>query len=195
MSASRIPLITAIFLSVLIALPSYRFLVLEMEIAFQGMNYHIDQRLLAFTLHISAAPVALLIGGFQFIPRLRSRFPATHRWMGRIYVLAVLIGGLSGLVLAYGNENGDLTRLGFGLLSVFWLVSTVLALRHAIARRLGEHRKWMIRSFAMTFAGVTLRLYLAIFFATGFEYSQAVVYLAWIAWVPNFLFAEWWLRR
>ena len=195
MSASRIPLITAIFLSVLIALPSYRFLVLEMEIAFQGMNYHIDQRLLAFTLHISAAPVALLIGGFQFIPRLRSRFPATHRWMGRIYVLAVLIGGLSGLVLAYGNENGDLTRLGFGLLSVFWLVSTVLALRHAIARRLGEHRKWMIRSFAMTFAGVTLRLYLAIFFATGFEYSQAVVYLAWIAWVPNLLFAEWWLRR
>lgn len=195
MSTSRIPLNIVIFLSILIALPSYRFLTLEMELAFQGMNYHIEQRLLAFTLHITAAPVALIIGGVQFIPQLRARFPATHRWMGRIYVFAVMIGGISGIVLAYGNENGDLTRLGFGLLSILWLVCTALALRHAIARRIGEHRKWMVRSFALTFAGVTLRLYLAIFFITGFEYSEAVIYLAWICWVPNLLFAEWWLRK
>lgn len=195
MSTSRIPLNIVIFLSILIALPSYRFLALEMEIAFQGMNYHIEQRLLAFMLHISAAPVALLIGGFQFIPGLRMRFPAIHRIMGRIYVLAVLIGGISGLVLAFGNENGDLTRLGFGLLSTGWLICTALATHHAIARRIGEHRKWMTRSFALTFAGVTLRIYLSIFLATGFEYSEAVIYLAWICWVPNLLFAQWWLRR
>lgn len=195
MSSTRIPLFTVLILSVLIALPSFRFLALEMEIAFQGMIYHIDQRLLAFTLHITAAPIALLIGGFQFFPKLRARFLTTHRWMGRIYVTAVLVGGVSGLVLAYGNENGDLTRLGFALLSIFWLACTALAIRHAIARRIVEHRKWMVRSFALTFAGVTLRLYLVIFFATGFEYSEAVVYLAWIAWVPNLLFAEWWLRR
>lgn len=89
---------------------------------FQGMNYHMDQRLLAFTLHISSALIALIIGGIQFIPRIHIRYPALQRIMGRIYVLAVLIGGISGLVLAYGNEHGDLTRLGFGLLSINWLV-------------------------------------------------------------------------
>lgn len=195
MTSTRIPLITVIILSVLIALPSYRFVALEMEIAFQGMNYHIEQRLLAFTLHISAAPIALLVGGFQFMPRLQARKPAIHRIMGRIYVFSILIGGLSGLVLAYGNENGDLTRLGFGLLSICWLTCTALALYYAITGRLDDHRKWMIRSFSLTFAGVTLRLYLAIFFIVDFEYSQAVVYLAWICWVPNLLFAQWWLNR
>lgn len=195
MSTSRIPLNLVIILSILIALPSYRFLAIEMELAFRGMNYHIEQRWLAFMLHISAAPVALLIGGFQFIPRLRTRFPAIHHILGRVYVLAVLIGGMSGIVLALGNENGDLTRLGFGLLSIGWLFCTAIALQHAIAKRISEHRKWMIRSFALTFAGVTLRLYLVIFFAGGYEYSEAVVYLAWICWVPNLMFVEWWLRR
>lgn len=195
MTSTRIPLIIVIMLSILIALPSYRFLVLEMSVAFQGMNYHIEQRTLAFILHITAAPIALIIGGIQFISSLRSRHPTIHRILGRIYVFAVLIGGISGLLLAYGNENGDLARLGFGLLSIAWLISTAFALHHAIARRISEHRKWMVRSFALTFAGVTLRLYLAIFFIAGFQYSEAVVYLAWICWVPNLLFVQFWLRK
>lgn len=141
MPRSRIPLNIVTILIILTTLPSYRFLVLEIEMVFQGMNYHMDQRLLAFTLHISIALIALIIGGIQFIPRIHIRYPALQRIMGRIYVLAVLIGGISGLVSAYGNENGDLTRLGFGLLSISWLACTAGALHHAIARRIVEHSK------------------------------------------------------
>ncbi|MFT4961886.1 MAG: hypothetical protein ACI92Z_002980 [Paracoccaceae bacterium] len=53
----------------------------------------------------------------------------------------------------------------------------------------------MIQSFALTFSAVTLRIYLLIFALNGFEYAEASVYLGWICWVPNLVFAEWYLRR
>ena len=48
---------------------------------------------------------------------------------------------------------------------------------------------------SLTFAAVTLRLYLPFFFANGFSYTEASVYVAWMCWVPNLLAVEWWLRR
>jgi hypothetical protein len=53
----------------------------------------------------------------------------------------------------------------------------------------------MIRSFALTFAGVTLRMQLPGFGAIGLDYTAASVYLAWTCWLPNIAVVEWWLRR
>ena len=49
----------------------------------------------------------------------------------------------------------------------------------------------MIRNFALSFAAVTLRLYLppVFIFQLPFESSYAVI--AWICWVPNLLVAQW----
>jgi uncharacterized membrane protein YozB (DUF420 family) len=57
------------------------------------------------------------------------------------------------------------------------------------------HRRWMYRSYALTFAGVTLRLYLpvAIFGPYGFAAAYAVI--AWLCWAPNLFVAEWLLGR
>ena len=52
-----------------------------------------------------------------------------------MYVLAVLLAGLSGLVVASGAAGGLSGQLGFGLLSVLWLVVTALGVWHARARR------------------------------------------------------------
>ena len=66
----------------------------------------------------------------------------------------------------------------------------------ARAGRIAEHRQWMIRSFALTFAAVTLRLYLPVLFTVGnMDYFEASNYVAWLCWVPNILFAEVYLRR
>ena len=44
----------------------------------------------------------------------------------------------------------------------------------------------MVRSFALTFAAVTLRLYLPIaVFAFGFEFNSAYSAIAWLAWVAE----------
>ena len=106
--------------------------------------------------------LALTLGIFQFSSRLRSRYLAVHRWMGRIYVFACIIGGAAGFLLALGTDAGSIAQWGFGLLAVIWVSCAIQAWRLALARRFVEHREWMVRSFALTFAAVTLRLYLPI---------------------------------
>jgi predicted membrane protein DUF2306 len=184
------------FFSLAIALVSYRFLALGLEAAFPSMLGHITARRLAFVLHISASPIALALGLLQFLPRLRGRRPAFHRWTGRVYALAVLIGGAAALVMALGSFDRPVAAIGFGALAVLWLGATGRAIWLAMAGRTPEHRRWMIRSYALTLAAVTLRLELPFFFIFGaMDYAQASNYVAWLCWVPNLIIAELYLRR
>ena len=184
-----------VLLGLPIALVSFRFLFLGLDVAFTGMGEHIVERRVFFLAHIIMSPIALAAGVFQFAPKLRARFPAFHRWTGRAYALAIVIGGISGLVLAFGAVGGPIAGWGFGLLSLLWLVTTAQAIRFAIQRRIPDHRRWMIRSFSLTLAAVTLRLYLPLFLLNGFEYGESTLFVAWLCWVPNILIAEWYLRR
>ena len=52
------------------------------------------------SLHLAGGIIAILVGAFQVNSRLRSRFLPTHRWLGRLYLFAVLVGSLAGLSLA-----------------------------------------------------------------------------------------------
>ena len=63
-------------------------------------------------------------------------------------------------------------------------------------REIARHREWMIRSFALIFGAVTLRVELPLLIVMhkgAFPPSYAIV--AWLAWVPNILWAEWYVRR
>jgi len=177
----------------LIALGSYRFLALGLPLSFPDMLGQIEAQRLAFVLHVSLAPVALMVGSVQFFASVRRRKPL-HRWLGRVYGVAILISGSAGVLVALNAAGGLSAQSGFAFLAIAWVFTTANAIRHAMARRIGTHRRWMIYSFALTFAGVTLRLYLLGFMAAGFTYTEASVYLAWLCWVPNLGFAWWWLN-
>lgn len=182
--------------SIAVALVSYRFLLLGLDHAFDAMRMHLDARKAVFTLHVSFAPLALGIGALQFFHGIRRRKPIVHRWLGRAYAVAVLIAGLAGLALALGSLDRPIAAAGFGMLSVIWLFVTFRGVQLARAGRFGEHRKWMIRSFALTFAAVTLRLQLPVLIAAlGMDYVEASAILGWSCWVPNLLVAEWLLLR
>jgi len=188
------------FLSFGVALVSLRFLILGISPTFGAvpvMADHIANRNLAFVLHVSASPIVLITGLFQFVPKLRIRRPALHRWTGRIYVLSAMIGGLAGLALAYGSmSDRPIAAAGFGMLAIVWIGITAHAIRLAITGQTAEHRRWMLRSYALAFSAVTLRLELPLFFIfTNMEYGAITAYIAWLCWVPNLIFAEWWLRR
>ena len=49
----------------------------------------------------------------------------------------------------------------------------------------------MIRSYALTLGAVTLRVYLPLFLMLGLPFEQAYPAVAWLAWVPNLIIAEW----
>jgi hypothetical protein len=145
--------------------------------------------------HAGFAATAMLLGPFQFLTRLRARAPAVHRWTGRVYATACLIGGGAGFLLALGSTAGPIARAGFASLAVVWLATTAMAWRLALQRRFVEHRRWMIRSFALTFAAVTLRLYIPIAAVAGLPGLQSYIAIAWLCWVPNLVFAELYLAR
>lgn len=142
------------------------------------------------TLHAGGAATALLVGPIQFLPRLRARVPRLHRWLGRTYVVSCLIGGPAGLILAFGSTAGPIATAGFGSLAVIWTYANVQAWRLAVARRIPEHRAWMIRSFAMTFGAVTLRLYLPLFPLFGVSFLDGYRAASFLSWVPNLILAE-----
>ncbi len=142
--------------------------------------------------HVIGSGLALLIGGFQFLPRLRARRIELHRWLGRTYLIAVLIGGIGGIVMAGRADGGLSGQFGFFLLGVVWLVSGWQA--YAAIRRgdVQAHRIWMIRNFALTFAAVTLRVYLGLSQALfGLSFAEFYPAVAWLCWVPNLIVAEW----
>jgi len=105
---------------------------------------------------VAGTAIALLLGPLQFRPGLRRRRPVVHRWTGRVYVVGRLVGGASGLVLAAGTSAGALAQTGFSAVSVLWIYVTAQGWSTARAGRFPEHRRWMILSFALTFAAVTL---------------------------------------
>lgn len=140
--------------------------------------------------HITASAFAMLIGPFQFLPAVRRTAPQIHRWMGRIYVTACLVGGGAGAAIALYSASGPIAGWGFMGLAVFWLLTTTMAWLSAMRRDFVAHERWMIRSFALTLAAVTLRLYLPSAFFLPFSFEQTYTVIAWACWVPNLLIAE-----
>ena len=149
-------------------------------------------------IHIAGAVTALLLGSLQFIPGLR-RIQGTgrgaHRWVGRVYVVGCLVGGGAGLILAPGSFAGPIASVGFGSLAVIWIAVTLIGWRAAMQGRFVEHRRWMIRSWALTLAAVTLRLYLPTVQILDLPFLPWYRAISFLAWVPNLMAAEVWLRR
>ncbi|MED0947307.1 DUF2306 domain-containing protein [Bacillus mobilis] len=148
-------------------------------------------------IHITTSIVALVIGPFTLSTKFRERNINRHRIIGRIYMVGILLGGFSGLYLAFYATGGLVAKLGFGLLSVFWLTSAYQALNRVKNKKIKEHRNWMIRNYSLTFGAVTLRIWLPLFIVLfgieRFELSYAII--AWLAWVPNLIVAELFIRK
>ena len=119
-------------------------------------------RVAGLYIHAFAGGMALILGPFQFLNRLRRRRPALHRWMGRIYLTGILLGGLSAFLIAPGMISGLVGEIGLILLGILWVWTGWNAYRNIRAGNKEVHREWMIRNYALTFAAVTLRLWLGI---------------------------------
>lgn len=184
------------FLAVIIALLSSRYLTLDPETFFPEQREVYEANLIILVTHVAGAIAALILGPIQFIPSLRKgRRLKVHRWLGRIYLTAVMLGGISGLVLAQVAYGGLITRLGFSGLALAWLFTAVMAYLTIRQKQVETHKAWMIRNYALTFAAVTLRLYTSVLPAFGLSFEEAYILASWLAWLPNLLVAEWIVTR
>lgn len=163
-----------------------------------GPAFVVERRALvpvAVAAHLAGGLAALALGPWQLNARLRQRAISVHRWMGRGYVIAVLVGGLGAAALAPLSQEGLVTHVGFGLLAALWLTATLQAYRRIRAGDQVTHRQWMIRSYALTLAAVTLRVYLPLAQVFDIPFADAYQVVAWLCWVPNLVVAEWLILR
>ncbi len=105
--------------------------------------------------HTLAGLFALLIGPVNFSSRIRQRHLTLHRILGRVYVVSVFVGSLTGIALAWGRPGLP----GTSMQAAAWMVCTVAAFITARNRHIAVHQQWMARSYAVTFTFVSSRVF------------------------------------
>lgn len=153
--------------------------------------------------HVLISGIILVAGFFQLFPSSSHRFRRIHRALGYVYVMGILFFAAPGaLVMSLFIGRGPWVLTSFLLQCALWFWFTAVAFNEIRKRNIAAHKRWMWRSYALTFAAITLRIYI---FATSYKVnlnqSEAYATLAWLSWVPNLLFVEifmnraWWLGR
>ena len=163
----------------------------------------------ALVAHTVFGSVAMLTCCLQMWSWLRRRHPLAHERIGRVYVFGgVVPAGLMGLTIGAISPFGPVLRASNVLLALVWLGVTITGFRMARRDRLYEHRRWMVRSFALTMSVITNRVWSVIWFltlspqlSTTFGGSETLMVQAiaglsgWLGWVIPLLAAELWLER
>lgn len=125
---------------------------------------------LFFAAHVLIAAPITFGGLVQLLPAIRTRWPAVHRWNGRVYLACALALSLGGLWLVWvrGTWMNLTGAAGITLDALLILTFAGFAWRTARARRFVDHRRWAIRLFAVASAVWFMRVgYMAWGIATG----------------------------
>jgi hypothetical protein len=146
--------------------------------------------------HVLVAGGILVAGIFQLHPVSRKKYPRVHRWLGYYYVMGILFfAAPGGLVMSFFIDRGPAVLSSFLLQTALWFYCTSMAFNRIRKKDIEGHRAWMWRSYALTFAAVTLRVY--IFFTSwsvNLAEPGAYATLAWLSWLPNLIVIELYLR-
>ena len=146
-------------------------------------------------LHVIGAGAALLAGPLQFVRAIRTRWPGFHRATGRVYIAGCALGAPTGFILAMGTTAGPMVMVGFAIPAVLCAAFTWLGWRAIVERRVGEHRDWMLRSYAVLAAAITLRLLIPASAYLEFDFLAAYRVNSWTAWMINLAIVEYAIRR
>ncbi|WP_448613179.1 DUF2306 domain-containing protein [Modestobacter sp. URMC 112] len=106
-------------------------------------------------------------------------------------------------MLAPHSLAGGIGTAGSGTLAVLWVCcagATAAAVRRG---DVAAHRRWAVRTFALTYAAVTLRLQLGVPIGLqvvagvpgGTAFPRAYLLVSFPGWVPDLVLAEYLVRR
>lgn len=147
---------------------------------------------IAFYIHITGGLTALAVGALQFWPWMRRKHLKIHRALGILYTFAILLAGPTGLYMAFFARGGFSAQVGFTALAIVWMGTTWKGVEAILLKKaIKPHGEWITRSYAVTFAAVTLRLWTPIL-SIGFGLPEATVLslVPWLSWVLNLAFVE-----
>jgi hypothetical protein len=148
--------------------------------------------MISFYVHITSSLWVMAGGVFQFVPALYRSKPMLHRNTGKLYILSVLLlAAPSGLILAFYANGGLPSRVGFTMQCIVWWLSTLLAWQEIYKRQWLSHIEWIIRSYAITLAAMSLRLESYwLYYFMGTKPIETYLTVTWLSWTGNLLIAE-----
>lgn len=164
---------------------------------FKQAYLHITWWKVAFYVHVFSSIFALAAGLTQFSSYLLEQHRKLHRFIGKLYVINILIINFPAALIMAIYANGLFpSKIAFFILDALWFLFTYKALRAAQQKRITEHKEFMIRSYALTFSAITLRTW-KIILLNAFHPDPLTLYMidAWMGFVPNLLVAEWLIWR
>jgi hypothetical protein len=144
-------------------------------------------------LHIAPGVIYLLGAPLQLSRRFRTKHYDVHRRLGRV---------LFGIPFAWGGASESLATVVFG---TWFLACLLLAFRAIRGDNVPQHRRWMIRAFAVAVGIGTIRIWVGIFEGVEQGMSGGTTPAApdhtmfgvafWLAFSLHVAIGEWWLRR
>ncbi len=141
---------------------------------------------------MTAGILAMLSGPIQFSSRLRQRSPRVHRVLGRVYVFSVFTAVFFVFLMLLHLRLSVPTIIANLIQSSCWFLSTLAAFLTARNRHIVQHRQWMVRSYAVTFTFILIRLPNAFPFWTHLGdtlYAIRIILLTLLAvFIPDFVF-------
>lgn len=154
--------------------------------------------------HILFGTIAIVGVVLQIWPWLRQHHPVAHRRVGRVYVFAgalpaAVMAAVIGAASPFGPVVGALDVVG----ALLWLGFTIAGWRAIRQRRYADHRKWMIRSFAMTMNTLMTRVLSPVSFLLVMPRVEdktemilaAATLSAPLSLLVLLLLSQWWLDR
>jgi uncharacterized membrane protein len=153
----------------------------------------------AIFMHALAGTLFGITGPLQFIGALQNRWGRQHRVAGRVFVLAGVVIGVSGLTLLARVDSAytpvvDVARGLAGVALLAMLAWGLHAVRH---RKMALHRACMIRAYAIGIGSSTIGvIFIPVYVVTGVPprgLGADVVLVGW--WMLNIMAAELVIRR
>ena len=192
--------ILLLYFTYLMVLITIQYIPINYQVAFlnikQEQIVHLHYKI-AFFIHVYSSIFVLFAGFTQFSKKIRNRFGFVHRVVGYIYVILILLlSAPSGFIMGIYANGGIGSKVSFCSLSILWFVFTTMALKKAFLGDFKVHRKYMLRSYALTLSAVSLRAWkwvITHFFETAPMDTYKIV--AWLGWVLNLVIVEFYIQQ
>lgn len=150
-----------------------------------------------FYTHVYSAIFVLFAGFTQFNNYILQKHPKIHRNIGKLYVFTILfLAAPSGFFIGLFANGGIFSKISFSILAILWFHFTLKGFLFIKNKDVLNHKKMMLRSFALTFSAISLRFWKVIlvylFHPNPMDLYQII---AWLAWIPNILIIEYYILK
>eukprot|EP00977_Amphora_coffeiformis_P023476 scaffold13457_cov306-Amphora_coffeaeformis.AAC.1 len=105
-------------------------------------------------IHFIGAFYMSCAGAVQLVKYIRKTYPAVHRWIGRLYIIASLIASTGGLIFcltkgSYGGKQADYAFVTYGFI---FLISGCMCYYRALRKEFQYHKLWAWRLYSLSLA-------------------------------------------